>query len=171
MVDSDIRDDCNVRIDQIHCIEPPSEADFKNKNVQMRIGKEFEGNQRREFEKGQRNIAPDFLDHFKVMYERFIVDHLAVDFHTLVEKMDMGRGIQTGLVTRFAVNRLEHGRGRPFAVRPAHRDDRTIEPDAQPFFHDTNPLQPHFDIPGVQAFHNLNPFRKGTMVSLGFIHG
>ena len=131
MIDVDRRDDRSVRVDEVDRIEPAAEADFEQRDVELRVGEQHQRGERAVFEVGQRDVAARGLNPFERIDERRVARFFALDAHALVVAQEMRRGIRADALAVRAQHCFEKRNRRALAVGAADRDDgrpRCAEP-------------------------------------------
>src|SRR5258708_11717711 len=103
MVERNVGDDTEQRLDYIGGVETSAHANFEDGDLNFLEGKVSKGNGGHHFEKAgmPRQITPfnqlfgGAIDFAMQMRERFVADFLSVDANTLVDADEMRRGIES----------------------------------------------------------------------------
>ena len=104
MIERNIGDDTDPRIDNVGCVEAPAHPNFKDCDIQLAGCEMLEGHGGQHFEKaGMPGQFATFdealggaLDHVVQQSELFVVDVFAVDADALVNPHEMRRSVQPG---------------------------------------------------------------------------
>ena len=161
MIDVDAGDDGAVRIEGIDRIEPPAHADLEDHEIEFGHREHPGDGQQRELKIGQAHVAARLLHRLEMRQQRAALHHLTVDPAALLEVHQVRLRIQPDAVARLQRNRLQHGAGRPLPVGAGHRDQRSLEVQAQTFLDAAHALERHVDLLRVQALAACQPAVQG----------
>ena len=134
MVERDIGDHADSRLDHVGGIQAPAHADFEHRDVHLPAREMLEGNRREHLEKagmpGQFALADQAfgstIDHIVDQGKIVVADLLPVDPYALVDPYQVGRGIKPGPRPRSLQNRSQGRCGRTLAVRPRNQNTGEI---------------------------------------------
>ena len=158
MIQSDTGDHGNIRIDDIHRIQPSAQPDFQHHRIQPGTLEQPERRQGTEFEIGQGNLAPGLVNGDKGRAQIGIRYRLAVDADPLVVTHQVGRGVTTTAAAGAAQQVIQRGAGGALAVGTGngeYQGSRTL--DTETGCHLGNPPQAHVDFAWMQPFQPLQP--------------
>ncbi|MNS89742.1 hypothetical protein D3C72_1237630 [compost metagenome] len=148
VIEIDTGDDGAVGVDDIGGIEPPTETDFQNGDIQLGQAQEAQNRQRRELEIGQRDfwrLQPRYFYCFKMRNQICGRHDLAPHAAALFKMHEMRRGEHARTIARLQGNRLCHGTGRALAIGACHGDHRAVKAQRQPLCHSLDTRQAHID--------------------------
>ncbi len=145
MIDVDAGHNGHVAVDHIDRIEPPAQAHFEDRHVELGLREQVADGQGGELEIGQRNLAARLLHHFKTGDQSLVRRHLAADACALIELEEMRFDVQTDTISRTQQDGFEHGAGRPLAVGAGNHDHRALELQIEAALDFGHALQAHID--------------------------
>ena len=118
VVEVNTGDERAVGIENIHGIQPATQPDLQNHDIEFGIGQQLQNSQRRELKISQRYVVTIFfglfvdsvaLDMGKACSQICSTDYLTPDPTALFKIHQMRRGVDPCAVTRLSQDRLEHG--------------------------------------------------------------
>jgi hypothetical protein len=124
VVDSDAGHDGDIRVPDIHGIQPAAETDFEDGDLHLVLTKQLDDSERAEFEIGQRCLATRCLDALEGRAQHGIAHRFRRNVHTFVVVNEMRGGVGTHTVAGSMQGMLEHRHRRTLAVRAGNRNDR-----------------------------------------------
>ena len=154
VVQRDAGDDRAVRVDDVHRVQPPAQSHLQDGHIQPAERQRAQDGECGELEIGQYHDAvitrstvpePRTLDLGERRQKGISSDRLAPDAATFLEMHQVGRGVDPGPVPGLAVDGLQHGAGRAFAVGAGHGDHRAGHGQAHALRHPLHPVQPKLD--------------------------
>jgi hypothetical protein len=119
VVERDVCDGRHRRPDHVGRVEPPAEPHLDHADVDADAAEPFERHQRHELEVREGDSRPGEVGP-EVVHQRnhdVARDRPPVHADALGEVDEMGRRVETRAIPSGAQDRLDHRRGRPFAVR------------------------------------------------------
>ena len=127
VIELDIGDDAGERRDDVGGVEPATHAGFPNHQFTALFDEILERQYHDDLEKGRmpirRKMGEPIPGAFDEADDVVPGDELSVDLDAFAEADQVRRGEQTGAQSGGAVNGLEHGAGRTFAVGAGHVDE------------------------------------------------
>ncbi|MCY1278493.1 hypothetical protein D9M70_272210 [compost metagenome] len=93
MIEADAGDQCQIGVDQVDRIQPPTEPDLENRSIQTGTLEQPESRQGAHLEIGQGNLAACRLDCSECLTELIIAGFDAIDSDSLVVAQQVGRAV------------------------------------------------------------------------------
>ena len=125
VIQTDVGDNSNFgHLDDVGSVIFAAQTDFQNDDVALLALEVFKRNAANQFELCGRffHSVSQRLNVFCNRNDILIADLLTVDLHTLMETVNIGRGVQTGAVTCLLQNRCSHSSGTTLAVGAGDMD-------------------------------------------------
>jgi hypothetical protein len=130
VIERDVGDDGNERLDDIRRVQPPAHADFQHGQIHLGFGEGAEGQSGQRLKEAGVARQRAFTDqpsravvHAEVVAREGLVgDERAGDPDPFVDPIQMRRGVQARPIAGGQQDRRERGRGGSFAVGPGDED-------------------------------------------------
>ena len=142
MVNSDRGHNGNRGINRIDGVKPSSKPDLKHHRVKLRVHKELQNAQRREFEVRENQVTTLLFHLLKHAAEFFICCLTPEKPGPLIKPQHMRRRMHSDPETGRPENRFEHRAGAPLPVCAGHGENRAVKVNAHPGDHFRHPAEP-----------------------------
>src|ERR1700676_2369320 len=125
MIEIDRRDDRDIRLDSVRGVEPSTQPGFQNNDVDLGLGKIFERERSRDFEKCRMRfpIADQLTNGRKTVGNRALRNHLAVYADAFAKGNEVRGGEEAAAIALCARDRIDHGANGAFTVRARDMND------------------------------------------------
>ncbi len=168
MINADARQHGTVRVHRIHRVQPPTQANFQDGDLDAFASKQPQGGERPVFEVRQRDVAAHRLDR-RERFAKGVVACLGASYvHALVVAHEVRRRVKAGAIAPGAQHGFEERAARAFAIRAADGDDGAGELDSHASEHGGDPFQSERDGLRVLALDELEPFAERFHATLSW---
>ena len=120
MVETDVGDDRNQRVDDICAVEPTAESHFNDGNVDIIVAEILERHLGGNLKEGQSDFLEEILALFHEVDNILLSDGYAVDAYAFAEVEQMRRGVESHLVAAHLQDGRQRMRHRAFTVRAGY---------------------------------------------------
>src|ERR1700682_3947051 len=130
MIERDVGDDADLRLNHISGVEPPAHADLEHRNIYFLSREVFKSDGGQHFEKAgmpwQFILSDEPLggsvDHVVQQGKLVVADFFPIDSDALVDPNQMRRGVQARAYTGSLQDRSQGCCGRAFAIGPGNQN-------------------------------------------------
>ncbi len=161
MIEPNARHHGHLRINDVECIQAPSQTDFEHGHVHRGVSKGHQRRQGGKLEVGQRNVLPRRVDRLEGGDQLGVFAGAPVDPNPLVEDVQVGGQRGPHRPTRAEQHGLGESRRGTLPVCPGddNRDGRGFE-DAQTGGDGAHPVEAQLDLLGVLLLDVPKPLRQ-----------
>ena len=161
VVEVDAGDDGAVGVDQVHRVQPATQTDLQNGQLQATGSHQAKDGQGGELKIGQGHPLAGLLHPLEMRQQRRLGGNLAAQAAALLEVHQVGRGVHPAAPARLEGDGLEHGAGRALAVGTGHGNHRAVKAQAHAVSHRAHAVQPQLHRFGMQALAVRQPVLQG----------